>query len=269
MNTKIVFSDIDGTFLTNDHKVTSKTEKAVKSLLNKKIPFILVSARMPEAIYPITNKIGVKIPIISYSGGLVLTENEEVLYNKTIAIDDTKNVLKAIDQSWSDITVNYYAGRKWFVRDINDWRAKREMDITSATAENANFDELIEKNIMPNKILIMCEPPTCEEMERELSKKFPTLNVVRSSTILLEIMDKSVSKATGINVMLKHYNLKAEEAIGFGDNYNDIEMFKLVGKAIVMGNAPEPVKKFATEITLSNEDSGIYAYLAKNKIIDV
>ena len=76
MSIKIVFSDIDGTFLTNDHRVTKETEQAVKSLLNKNIPFVLVSARMPEAIYPITKKIGITIPIISYSGGLVLTEKE-------------------------------------------------------------------------------------------------------------------------------------------------------------------------------------------------
>ena len=37
MEVKIVFSDIDGTFLTSDHKVTEKTEKAVKKLLEKKI----------------------------------------------------------------------------------------------------------------------------------------------------------------------------------------------------------------------------------------
>ena len=265
---KIVFSDIDGTFITNDHKVTEQTEKAVKALLKKKIPFVLVSARMPEAIYPITDKLGIKIPIISYSGGLVLTKEEEVLYSKTIDAEQTRAVLAAIDEGWSDITVNYYAGRRWFVRDVTDKRVKYEMDITSATAENANFDALLEENIIPNKILIMCEPPTCEEMEKKLGEMFPALNVVRSSTILLEIMDKSVSKATGIEVMLKHYGFTPEEAIGFGDNYNDIDMFKFVGTAIVMGNAPEPVKKYATEVTASNEDSGIYKYLAKRGIID-
>ena len=78
MDIKIVFSDIDGTFLTSDHKVTKENEIAVKQLQEKKIPFVLVSARMPEAIYPITDKIGIKKnPIISYNGGLILNEKEE------------------------------------------------------------------------------------------------------------------------------------------------------------------------------------------------
>ena len=267
MSIKIVFSDIDGTFLTNDHRVTKETEIAVKSLLAKNIPFVLVSARMPEAIYPITKRIGIKIPIISYSGGLVLTEKEEELYNKTIESEQVENVLKEIDNRWPAVTVNYYAGRRWFVKDVDDKRVKNEMDITSATAENANFNELLKNQIMPNKILVICEPPVCEKMEKELSKAFPKLNVVRSSKILLEIMDKSVSKATGIEVMLKYFGFTPEESIGFGDNYNDIEMFKYVGCGVAMGNSPEPIKKIVNEITDTNEDSGIYTYLRKKKII--
>ena len=71
---RIVFSDSDGTLLTDDKRVTEKTEQAVKGLVQQGIPFVLVSARMPEAIYPITEAMGVKIPLISYSGALVLTE---------------------------------------------------------------------------------------------------------------------------------------------------------------------------------------------------
>ena len=264
---KIVFSDIDGTFLNNDHHVSEKTQQAVKSLIGQSIKFVLVSARMPEAIYPITNKIDVKIPIISYSGALVLSEAQEILYNKVIDIESTKNVLNEISLNYSDITVNYYAGRHWFVQNINDERVKQEMDITSAIAESANFDELISKNIKPNKILVMCEPKICQKMETELGKIFDNLNVVRSANTLLEIMDKSVSKATGIKVLLNHYGFTIENAIGFGDNYNDVEMLKFVGCGVAMNNAPEDVKKFADDITDSNENDGIYNYLVRKNLI--
>lgn len=81
---RIVFSDIDGTLLTDDKRVTEKTEQAVKGLVQQGIPFVLVSARMPEAIYPITEAMGVKIPLISYSGALVLTEEGETLYSLSL-----------------------------------------------------------------------------------------------------------------------------------------------------------------------------------------
>ena len=268
MQVKIVFSDIDGTFLTHDYNVTDKTEYAVNQLLNRNIPFVLVSARMPEAIYPITEKLGIKIPIICYSGGLVLTECEDGLYSKTIDRAIATRLLDVLDERWAQVTINYYSGRRWFVRDGDDARVKHEEDITGATAYNADFYELLEVGMLPNKILTMSEPSDCAEMERELGAMFPELNVVRSSDILLEIMDKSVSKATGIKVMLEHYDVAPEDAIGFGDNYNDIEMFKYVGLGVAMKNAPEPVKELVDAVTDSNDESGIYSYLVKTGVID-
>ena len=267
MNVKIVFADIDGTFLTNDHHVTDKTEYAVNQLLNQNIPFVLVSARMPEAIYPITEKLGIRIPIICYSGGLVLNESEDGLFSRTINREVAARLISVIDKRWADATVNYYSGRRWFVRDVNDKRVKHEEEITGATAYHGDFNELLEIGMLPNKILTMSEPGDCERMERDLGKLFPELNVVRSSNTLLEIMDKSVSKATGIRVMLNHYDFMPEEAIGFGDNYNDIAMFECVGRGIAMDNAPDPVKDMVQDVTDSNDDSGIYSYLVKTGII--
>ena len=104
-------------------------------------------------------------------------------------------------------------------------------------------------------------------MKIELGKNFPALNVIRSAPHLLEIMDKSVSKATGIGVLLKYYGYTIDEAIAFGDNYNDAEMLKLIPQSVVMANAPDDVKKLAYAVTDSNEDSGIYTYLVKVGII--
>lgn len=264
---KIILSDVDGTFLKNDKSIPELHAKAARELLAQGKKFVLVSARMPEALYPITDGIGLpRIPVISYSGALVLTETEEILYEKKMPRVDTEKILAAIESGWKNLAVNYYTGRKWYVREIEK-RVQREIDITQATAEIANFEDLITKNILPNKILVMCEPPDCEEMERELGKQFPSLNVVRSAPYLLEIMDKSVSKATGIEVLLRHYNLKVEEAVAFGDNYNDVEMLRYIPQSVAMKNAPPEVQKIAFAVTDSNEDAGIYTYLKKISVI--
>ena len=67
---KIILSDIDGTFLKNDKTFTALHARAIKSVVAKGLKFVFVSARMPEAIYPITDAIGMAhTPVISYSGG--------------------------------------------------------------------------------------------------------------------------------------------------------------------------------------------------------
>ena len=264
---KIILSDIDGTFLKDDKTATDLHAAALKAVVDKGLKFVFVSARMPEAIYPITDALKMPhTPVISYSGGFVLTENEEIIFDKKISADAAKNVLAAMNR-WQDITINYYTGRRWFVEKIDE-RVQFEMDITGATAEVKNFDELLSEKIFPNKIMIICEPPTCREMEIELGKKFPVLNVVRSAPYLLEIMDKSISKATGIKVLLKHYGFALDEAVAFGDNYNDKEMLELIPQSVAMANTPDDVKKLAAAVTDSNTDSGIYTYLVKVGVID-
>ncbi len=263
---KIILSDIDGTFLKDDKSFTDLHAEALKAVIAKGLKFVFVSARMPEAIYPITDAIGMAhTPVISYSGGLVLTAAEEVLFDKKISAEDARGILAAMKR-WQDITVNYYTGRRWFVEAM-DARAQHEVDITSAQVEIGNFDALLSENVFPNKILVMCEPPVCIEMERELGKLFPTLNVVRSAPHLLEVMDNSVSKATGIEVLLKHYGYALDEAVAFGDNYNDIEMLELIPQSVAMANSPDAIKKLAAAVTDSNEVGGIYTYLVKIGII--
>ena len=267
MAVKIVFSDIDGTFLNSEHKVLPKTAAAVKSLLARDIPFVLVSARMPEAIYPITDGIGIKIPVISYSGALVVTDKGEEIFDRRIKPADTIAVINAIEERFPMATMNYYAGRHWYVKDTDDKRVRLEMSITSAKAENADFDTLLQNGIHPNKILVMTNATVCERMERELGGFFAELNVVRSSPTLLEIMDKSVNKADGIKVLLRHYNLTSDQALAFGDNYNDLEMLRYVKTGVAMANAPEDVKKAATEVTADNDSEGIFAYLDKSNLL--
>lgn len=267
MSVKIILSDIDGTFLTDDKKVTDLTAKAAKAVVEKNLPLVLVSARMPEAIYPITDGINLpRQPVISYSGGLVLTEDEKVLHDKKMSLDDTKNILAEMDKRWVGLCINYYSGRNWYVRAV-EYNVQHEMEITQAKAEVADFYKLLDENILPNKIMIICTPPTCKEMESVLGELFPRLNVVRSAPYLLEIMDKSVSKAVGIEILLKHYKISVDDAIAFGDNYNDIEMLQYIPRSVAMKNAPDKVKQIAREVTDSNADSGIYTYLVKNKII--
>ena len=264
---KIIFSDIDGTFLQDDHTVSARNAEAVRALLASGIPFVLVSARMPEAIYPIMQSIGVTIPIISYSGALALTAEGETLEDVRVDAGAAGMVLSALEDRYPELTVNYYAGRRWYVRDEDDPRVRHEEDITHAKSERGNFDMLLSINTLPSKILLMGEPAVCKRAESDLAAAYPMLHVVRSAPNLVEIMEASVSKESGIRAMLGHYGLTADDALSFGDNYNDLEMLRFTKTSVAMANAPEDIKKAATDVTKSNAEDGIWWWLKEKGII--
>ena len=246
---KIIFSDIDGTFLQDDHTVSARNAEAVRALLASGIPFVLVSARMPEAIYPIMQSIGVTIPIISYSGALALTAEGETLEDVRVDAGAAGMVLSALEDRYPELTVNYYAGRRWYVRDEDDPRVRHEEDITHSKSERGNFDMLLSINTLPSKILLMGEPAVCERAESDLAAAYPMLHVVRSAPNLV------------------HYGLTADDALSFGDNYNDLEMLRFTKTSVAMANAPEDIKKAATDVTKSNAEDGIWWWLKEKGII--
>lgn len=267
MAVRIVFSDIDGTLLTDDKRVTERTAYAVRALVKKGIRFVPVSARMPEAIAPILREIGIVAPIIAYSGAFVLTEAGEELASVRMAEADTRAALGVLAPYGTAVTVNYYAGHRWLV-PVLDAQVQHEMDITQARAEVADLEAALAGGTLSHKLLVMCAPKDCARLREELVAALPALCVVRSAPHLIEIMEKTVSKARGIDVLLAHYGLARGSAIAFGDNYNDLEMLDAIPESVVMGNAPEAIRARARHVTATNEADGIYAYLVRRGILE-
>jgi hydroxymethylpyrimidine pyrophosphatase-like HAD family hydrolase len=56
---------------------------------------------------------------------------------------------------------------------------------------------------------------------------------------------------------MDYLEISKDNSIAFGDNFNDVEMLKLVGFGVAMGNAPQEVKMVAKHIAPSNLDDGV------------
>jgi len=79
-NFKMICLDIDGTLLNSNHKITKKVKDTINIVSKeKKIPVILVSARMPKGITFLQRELEIEEPIICYSGALILDKDGKVL----------------------------------------------------------------------------------------------------------------------------------------------------------------------------------------------
>lgn len=73
-----------------------------------------------------------------------------------------------------------------------------------------------------------------------------------------ELVPKGFSKATGIEYLLKHFNVSIENVLAFGDSNNDLEMLKYVPNSIAMGKCTPEVEKVSSYKTDTVENDGIY-----------
>ena len=263
MNYKLVCSDIDGTLLNKDRELSQRTIEIVGKI-KENHPIILISSRMPKAMTHLQNEMDIlHHPLIAYNGGQVLTnenENRETILSIEIPIELTNRILTFITNS--TIHMSLYNSDDWFVPEMDFW-ANREMNNTKVKPEVANLNEVCNdwknRNIGPHKIMCMGEKGEIQLLENYLKMHFSgELNIYRSKDTYLEIASKKISKLSALNFLLeKKYDIKLQEVIAFGDNYNDIEMLEGVGLGVAVGNAREEVKKVANQITLTNKEDGV------------
>lgn len=86
--------------------------------------------------------------------------------------------------------------------------------------------------------------------------EIPGINVLPGESTYADLTIADVSKATGIEYLLKQYHL--HQYIAFGDSLNDVEMFKHAYISVAMGQGNPLLKEIATYVTTSIDDDGIY-----------
>jgi len=64
---------------------------------------------------------------------------------------------------------------------------------------------------------------------------------------IVDILPAGCSKVSALLRRAKDRGVKAEEILAVGDNWNDVSMLEVAGRAVLMGNAPEALKAMAAE----------------------
>lgn len=267
---KIIFLDIDGTLLTSEHTILPGTLSSIQRIISKnKIPVILATARPPQAIVKIYNQLQLDSPVICCNGALILDKDtgDNFYYRNSIAIESSFVPIINDAVTGHTVSLSFYKLDQWITNGHGYW-IQQEEEITETKAIISDtllaIQKWVDENDGPNKILLMGEPACIESIEPVLKEiTNHRLNIYKSKPTYLEIMNRAASKVSAINFLLDTYQLTDKDTLVIGDNYNDIEMLKLAGMGVAMGNAPDEVKAHADFITLDNDSEGIQFALDK------
>jgi Cof subfamily protein (haloacid dehalogenase superfamily) len=263
---KAVFLDMDGTLLHSDHSVSESTKATLRALTGKGIWVILVSARPLNAVLPTFHEIGIpeSYPIITLNGSYIV-EKEQPIFQAMIDLPTVVAVTEQVRPFKATIT--YYLQREWY-SEVNDAWTAHEQKIMDVKVRVGPLAELVKewaaRNIAPNKMMVMSEPPAIAEIQRHLRSLYDgQLNIYPSKPTYLEVMDLKGSKSNAVKFVSERLGLDKSEIIAMGDNYNDIEMIKYAGMGVAMGNAPDDIKATADYVTDTNNNDGVRKALEK------
>lgn len=263
MQYKVVFTDLDGTLLSQKKDISSYSEELLKRL-QKKVPVVLVSARMPKSMKYIQHQInGREQPLICYNGALIIHQNS-IISSKTISPEIAGNIYRnALSQQ---VKLGLYHQDNWYA-ELATGRIEKEIFNTKTTPELTALEPILEKHQHSNtgfhKIMSMGPKNQLDTFYEWLTVHFSdALQIYRSNDTVIEISPKSASKLMGIKIVLHEiFKVPLSSAIAFGDNYNDIEMIANVGHGVAVANARPEVKQVANAIAADYSQDGVTKYL--------
>jgi Cof subfamily protein (haloacid dehalogenase superfamily) len=82
-------------------------------------------------------------------------------------------------------------------------------------------------------------------------------SVTVGGPVWVDMMNAGVHKGHGIRVLARHFGLRREQLMAFGDAYNDLEMLDEVHHSYAVSNAYDEVRRRARFIAGSNADHGV------------
>lgn len=263
---QLLATDIDGTLLDEHRFLSIETIQAFKKAQD--IPVILISARMPQAMYYLQHALErVEMPIICYNGALVLNQQEEV-FSTTIPFHDIQNLAQIAMAH--DLHCSIYRGDEWFVPQMDHW-ANREVNNTRVTPQVQDLETTLayfketQQQGGAHKIMLMGDSNAMDSAFAKAEQLPSQLHLYRSKDTYTEISPQDISKKTALELLIAAVfpEVRMEHVAAFGDNYNDVEMIAAVGHGVAVDNARDEVKAVANYQTAHHKQHGVAQWIKK------
>ena len=259
---KIVFTDVDGTLLDGIRNVptlSTKNQYAIKALLSKGIYVVISSGRSMSILNNEIINLNPSAYILCNGSYVKLNEKiiKKVLFNKNdikyleeltlvnngiLLYENQKGVYSKINSPLLDEFVKEWNMPNFKIKYQNDFNDEvyKVTTIFSNIKDFNNFTSSLDNRVDYRK---------------------------QMGLLAYDIAPKDISKGEAIKLVLDTLNISYKDALAFGDNVNDIEMLKVVGKGIAMSNACIELKEIADDIADDAINDGFYKYLVDHQII--
>lgn len=266
----LYISDLDGTLLNKDSKISDYSLNVINSLIKSGVVFSYATARSLSSASVVTKGLELACPAVIYNGAFIVnTQSKEKLLENSFSAKEIKNaaclfkeggvyplVYSFIDGaekvSWLSNTENegmlhYINNRKsdGRFREVSDASQLYEGDVFYFTCIGAK------EELEPVNKLFSGHTEYSQIFQQELSRP----------EYWFEVMPKNATKANAV-LQLKKL-LGCDKIVAFGDGKNDISMFLAADECYAMSNAAPELKEISTKVIDSNENDGVVKQLLK------
>lgn len=248
---KLIASDLDGTLLHNGAQQLSPHMFELINLLKERgIHFTAASGRPYSNLRHLFQPIQNDISYIAENGSLCI-HNEVILSRGEIERSLGLDILSAIAE-YEKCGCFLSCESKAYTNTKDEGFFNLLANVLRYDIEQVNDLKTITEPFL--KIAVYHSGGT-KEMETFFNERFKgKIKVVTSGNAWLDFIAPNANKGTALSNLMNYLNIKPEECISFGDQYNDVEMLQTAGTSYSMSNAAPGMAYYSTYVTDSVED---------------
>lgn len=260
MSIKLIAIDMDGTLLLPDHTISPAVKEAIAAARERGVNVVLTTGRPYAGVENYLRELHMNQPgdyCITYNGALVQKAADGSAVAQTpLSYDD----YRYLEQLSRDVGSHFHALDRTTLytanRDISRYTVHESFVATIPLVFCEA--EKMDPNMTFLKVMMIDEPEILDKaitrIPQEVKEKY---TVLKSAPYFLEILDKRVTKGTGVKSLAEALNIKPEEVMAIGDQENDIAMLEYAGVGVAMENAIGSVKEVANFVTKTNLEDGV------------
>ena len=265
-NTRLVVTDLDGTFLKNDRTISNKNLEALKLLGEKKIVRVVATGRNLKKVTEVLNN-HVPFDYIVYSSGAGLFDWKEKtnIYNQNISVETSTRLL----QFFVGRKLNFHAFHPspenhlhWYFRGENFCgEFERYFDFNQNFASELNYLQLPKTELCQFLVIIKEDENLFAEMKKLIESISTEIRVIRSSSpitkgyIWIEVFHRSVSKGNGVKHICELLKIDKSQTLGLGNDYNDLDLLEFTNYSFLTENAPFEIRHLFPNIVSNENDA--------------
>lgn len=271
---KLYVSDLDGTLLNSESKISLNTLNIINELIQEGMHFTYATARSLHSSSKVTEGLQKDIPVIVYNGAMIVNaKNKEILYQCSFTPQQRKYIQKLFESVHENPIVYTFLNKEekvlWCQQHIHDGAMKY---IKSRQGDSRFLLVDYENDLYQGEIFYY----TCIGEHDALLPLYQMLKddsqwtctfqkEIYSDEYWLEIMPKQATKANAIKKLKDIW--KCDYIVAFGDAINDIPMFQIADEAYAVKEAVKELKDIATNVIGSHNEDGVALWLKQKKSI--
>jgi len=269
-NIKLIATDLDGTFLKNDKSISPKNLEALNVLGDRKIVRAVATGRNLRKVKEVLND-HVPFDFIVYSSGAGVYDwnAQKEIYNCNLGGESVQKLFRYFISE----DVNFHAffpapenHKHWYFRGSKYCEEfERYFGFNNAFAYELDRENLPDTSLCQFLVIIPEDEKLYEHLKTDIEKQCTEIRVIRASSpitkgyIWMEVFHQSVSKGNGIKHICEMLDIRRENTVGIGNDYNDFDLLEFTRHSFLTDNAPSGIRNAFPNLPSNENDAFAHA----------